>query len=67
MNEQFSCTESNVSDLTGVVANIAAVGAFPLSSGDNDDEYTNMDPSIDSIKSLLVTSGKRQNFWIRLG
>lgn len=58
MNEQFACTENNVSDLRGIVANITAVGVFPRSSENNDDESTNMNASIDYIKSLLTSSGK---------
>lgn len=62
INDRLACTESNFSDLTGVVANIPTVGVFPRPSEDNDDKSTNIDTSIDSIKYILASSSKCCNF-----
>ena len=67
ITNQLVCTETNVSDLTGVVANIAAINSFPDSFYNADDAFTNTDPYINSFKSLLASTGKHQDFWFGQG
>lgn len=67
INNHFVCSGINISDLTGVVTNIAALNLFPYSYFNSDDVSTNNDPSIDSIKSLLAFNSKFQDFWFSQG